>query len=247
MGWIRPVVPALPMNATILVTTREQGYSQGVYGNNNLALHVGDDPILVGKNRAKLYAELGAQITWLKQVHGNNVVNIETIGDATEADGCFTHSRHVVCAVLTADCLPILVCDRYGREAAALHAGWRGLANGVITRGVSRFSSNSSELVVYLGPAISQSHFEVGEEVLHAFQQAQSERSYFWSIEDFFKPSSAGKFYASLVGLATSELRGLGINEIYGGDLCTVNHNHLFYSYRKEQRTGRFASVIRLT
>ena len=263
--WFTPNWPT-PNNVKSLVTTRLGGCSLDDYASFNLGGHVGDNAQHVESNRRLLYSSLPEEVTWLNQVHGTEVMTFETEDDGCvtpTADGVFTRLPKRVCAVMTADCLPILICDKYGREVAALHAGWRSLSDGVIVEGVRRFIAQSSDLMAYLGPAISQPYFEVGGEVLEHFRQQWFARAkktntntsqvnygeaihYQHSIEDFFQSVNGrqGKFLADLKGIAKAELNALGVQQIFDDGWCTWANNDQFYSHRKEQPTGRFASLI---
>lgn len=238
--FIIPDWPA-PHRVRSLITTREFGTSGGRYASFNLATHVGDDFDSVIKNRRELVRNIGRQISWLSQVHGIGVVRLEKTTKMTyRSDAAVAVSRGLVCAVLTADCLPILLCSASGDKVAAIHAGWRGLANGVIDAAVAAMSGGSERLMAYVGPSISQSHFEVGADVIDMFSLAG------WAdLEKHYKisVSKEGKFYLDLFSLAKYNLRRLGVADVYGGDLCTYSDSR-FYSHRRDGNTGRFASLI---
>lgn len=237
--FITPDWPA-PVNVHACVTTRTGGVSRPPYASFNLAAHVGDDPEAVESNRARLRAELAlpAEPAWLTQVHGDAVVDATQAGGAPQADGAFAAVPGAVCAVLTADCLPVLLCDRDGTRVAALHAGWRGLVGGVIEAGVGALDVAGGELLAWLGPAIGPDVFEVGDEVRAAFITHDPTAS------SAFRPYANGKFLADIYLLARQRLAGLGVTAVYGGGLCTVADRQRFYSYRRDGATGRMASLV---
>jgi hypothetical protein len=214
--------------------------SKKPYDTFNLAAHVGDDPQSVAFNRARLREalKLPTEPVWLRQVHGVKVVDIANTGNAPEADGGYATKPGAICAVLTADCLPVLLCDRRGTKVAALHAGWRGLACGVIEAGVQAVDVPGSELLVWLGPAIGPETFEVGEEVRAAFVKHDP------AADAAFRPQADGKFLADIYQLARQRLTALGVTGVYGGGLCTVRDRARFYSYRRDGATGRMATLI---
>ena len=229
-----------PPSVKTWITTRSGGVSSAPYASNNLATHVGDDPVAVEKNRQQLLQQLQLQQPpqWLEQVHGTIVVKVpSTLAAVPKADGCWTDQPQQPCAVLTADCMPILITNQKGTQVAALHAGWRGLAAGVIAQGVQRFEDPREELLVWLGPSIGQSSYEVGEEVREAFcmQDARAETA--------FVPSPNGRWLASMEQLARLRLKQLHVEAVYGGGWDTATDER-FYSYRKEGETGRLASLI---
>jgi len=217
--------------------------SQKPYDTFNLASHVGDDPRAVAANRAHLREalKLPAEPVWLKQVHGVQVVDVTNAGNEPEADGSYASKPGAMCAVLTADCLPVLLCDRQGAKVAALHAGWRGLAGGVIEAGVKALNVPGGELLVWLGPAIGPETLEVGEEVCAAFVRLDP------AAERAFRQQAGGKFLADIYLLARQRLAALGVTAVYGGGMCTVRDRERFYSYRRDGATGRMASLIWLT
>ena len=233
-GW-----PA-PARVRTLVTTRDGGVSLAPYASLNLGQHVGDDPAAVAENRARLRACLPAEPFWLNQVHGIGVQ--EACADAPDvppdADAGFTRQPGVVCAVMTADCLPMLLTDRSGSVVAAAHAGWRGLCNGIIEATIARMAVPASDILAWLGPAIGPDAFEVGPEVRAAFMAHDpTAASAFAAIPD-------GKYLADIYLLARQRLNACGVTEVHGGDACTVTERERYFSYRRDGRTGRMASLI---
>ncbi len=238
---IQPDWPA-PAHIKACTSMRHPGNSQVPYDSWNLGLHVHDNSVHVGRNRALLMQRLGlaSEPLWLQQVHGNRVLSLDehVPGQDTRADGSYTSTPNKVCAVLTADCLPALICNRSGTEVAAVHAGWRGLAAGVLESALQYFQSPPRDLLVWMGPAIGPEVFEVGAEVLQAFAQHDAQaRQAFVATQD-------GKYLADIYQLARQRLQLVGVNGIYGGDYCTYTDASRFYSYRRDGNTGRMASLI---
>ncbi|MES9990535.1 MAG: peptidoglycan editing factor PgeF [Candidatus Thiodiazotropha sp.] len=234
-----PAWPA-PSNVRAVVTTRQGGVSVEPYASLNLADHVADDPDCVARNRALIAREcdLPDMPFWLQQVHGSKVVTSQNAKPGCRADAVYSDRPGVVCAVLTADCLPLLIADRKGREVCAVHAGWRGLAAGVIENALLRFRSPMSELLVWLGPAIGPSAFEVGAEVRDAFLDHREES------DRFFTPNRPDHWLADIYGLARMRLANAGVEYVCGGDQCTLTQDELFFSYRRDGVTGRMAAMI---
>jgi len=245
--WIEPHWP-VPGRVRAAITTRVSGASAAPYDRFNLAMHVGDKRQDVEANRRQLMRELGITggIQWLEQVHGTRVVEAAGDGRVITADGCFTGASGLACAVLTADCLPVLLCDRSATRVAAVHAGWRGLAAGILRSAIGQFSAPAGELLAYLGPAISQPHFEVGVEVLEAFYAAAVNVQHLQAVSAAFAPGidRPMKFHADLYRLARAELTALGLRQIYGGHYCSYADSRRFYSFRRDGQTGRMASLI---
>jgi len=237
--FIFPDWPA-PANVRAVVTTRIGGVSHEPYDTFNLASHVGDEPQAVASNRARLREALilPAEPVWLKQVHGINVVDVADAGNGQEADGGYALKAGAVCVVLTADCLPVFLCDRQGTRVVVLHAGWRGLANGVIEAGVRALGVPGSELLAWLGPAIGPEAFEVGAEVRTAFVAHNA------AANVAFRERDGGKYLADIYQLAHQRLAALGVTAVHGGGMCTMHDRHRFYSYRRDGATGRMASLI---
>jgi hypothetical protein len=236
------IIPDWPSPVTVraVSTNRHGGVSPPPYASLNLADHVGDDPAHIVENRRRLavMAGLPAEPAWLEQVHGTTVVAAETVLTPVTADAAFTRAPGRPCVVMTADCLPVLLCDRAGTVVAAAHAGWRGLAGGVIAATVARMGVRPAELLAWLGPAIGPDVFEVGEEVRAAFLALDGGNA------GCFQSSPARRWLADLYELARRQLRRLGVSAIYGGEFCTFSEPERFFSYRRENRTGRMATLI---
>ncbi|MFA5631774.1 MAG: peptidoglycan editing factor PgeF [Porticoccaceae bacterium] len=248
---IRPRWPA-PANVRSAVTTRAGGISSGPWATLNLGDHVGDDPQAVAANRELLRGELGLERAplWVNQVHGTDVLSFDPLPHEINpvgmtADGVCTRSDGVACAIMTADCLPVLLCDRRGTVAAAAHAGWRGLAAGILRNTVAAMACDPADVLAWLGPAIGPDAFEVGSEVREAFQDAALNPTQRTAIATCFAPSDApGKYRADLYALAAAELAAIGVPKTYGGGFCTFRDTERFYSYRRDGETGRMASLI---
>ncbi len=243
---ITPNWPA-PANVRACITTRKGGVSLTPYASNNMGLHVGDTPTQVEQNRTALCAQLGLTKTpqWLEQIHGVKVVSAKSDGLVRTADGSYSDEKGQACLVMTADCLPILLCDEKGTEIAAIHCGWRSLAKGITARALEKFSCSPNNILAYLGPAISQPHFEVGVDVLEAFFESALTPAHADAIANaFISAQRPLHFYADIYALARAELNALGVTQIYGGDYCTYAQEDDFYSYRRDKVTGRMASLI---
>ncbi|PSL14283.1 hypothetical protein CLV44_1086 [Marinobacterium halophilum] len=239
MKLIRPAQPLAP-GVAALTTTRDGGVSLAPWDSLNLGDHVGDDPTAVAENRRRLQQALQlGQPQWLSQVHGVQVVEARADGVVREADGCWTRTPGVVCTVMTADCLPVLFADAQGTCVAAAHAGWRGLLNGVLEATLDVFD-DPAQVRAWLGPAIGPTAFEVGPEVRAAFLAADA------GAELAFKPSPghAGHWLADLYALARRRLLAAGVTTVRGGDYCTHDEHERFFSYRRDGKTGRMASLI---
>ncbi|NRP10125.1 MULTISPECIES: peptidoglycan editing factor PgeF [unclassified Marinobacterium] len=230
-----------PPNIKALCTTRQGGVSSAPFDQLNLGDHVGDDPQAVLDNRQSLLNSLSLvkPAQWLKQVHGVEVVEAYSDQQIREADACYTTEPGVACVIMTADCLPVLFTNRSGSKVAAAHAGWRGLAEGVLEQTLSQFD-DPSEVMVWMGPAIGPDAFEVGQEVYDRFVDdlAQS--------RDAFKPSPSHneRWVADIYQLARLRLNRAGVRQIFGGGLCTYTDSERFFSYRRQAQTGRMASLI---
>ncbi len=239
MRFILPEWPAIP-GVHALCTTRLGGVSKEAYNSFNLAHHVGDCPEAVEINRSRLLevGQLPSKPKWLNQVHGTRLVDAGLSSNNCEADGSYSRDKGVVCAVMTADCLPLLVADTKGEYVAALHAGWRGLLDGIIEKAVIESGLPPERLQIWLGPAIGAAAFEVGEEVYTAFIARYPQAG------SAFKVSKPGKWLADIFILARIALEQVGISKSYGGQLCTFSDSERFYSYRRDGVTGRMASLI---
>lgn len=233
---IQPDWPA-PPSVRACMTTREGGVSQPPWASFNLGDHVGDNPAHVAANRARLRQTLPAEPGWLRQVHSARVVELGRDANP-EADAAFTRARGPVCAVLTADCLPVLFCDRAGSVVAAAHAGWRGLANGVLEATVAAMGVPPGEILAWMGAAIGPQAFEVGEAVREAFVAQHSQAA------AAFVPHAPGKWLADLYALARIRLGSAGVDALYGGGRCTFTEAETFYSYRRDGVTGRMAALV---
>lgn len=234
--WLIPDWPA-PATIKSCVTTRAGGVSLAPFDSFNLGDHVDDDPRAVAANRLYLTSHLAVQPAWLSQVHGIDVAHADPL-HVVAADASWTDTPNVACTIMTADCLPVLFCDRAGTRVAAAHGGWRGLAAGILEATVDRMQAPGSEIIVWLGPAIGPKAFEVGPEVREAFMRTHPE-----TIEAFVPSINDGRFMADIYALARLRLAACGVTAVYGGGLCTVTDPR-FYSYRRSARTGRFASLV---
>lgn len=256
--WLRPHWPDLPERVGALSTTRAGGVSPAPYddgsggGGLNLGTHVHDAPRHVLDNRARLRSMLPAEPAWLNQVHGTAVADAAAVALAQaggapppDADASIATAPGVVCAVMTADCLPVLFCDAAGAVVAAAHAGWRGLADGVLGRTVAAMrAAGAGEILAWLGPAIGPTQFEVGGEVRDAFLAAAPDAGAQLQLGAAFLPGRPGKYLADIYALARCLLQADGVLRIAGGEHCTVSEIQRFYSYRRDGVTGRQASLI---
>jgi len=267
---IIPDWPA-PTNVRALQTTRSGGASAAPYHSLNLGTHVGDAPLVVARNRNSLNPLLPSEPVWLEQVHGTRVANADAANCREIADACIATKRGAVCVVMTADCLPILLCDPQGTVVAAVHAGWKGLAAGVLEATVSAMQTTTHEnlsrknlarenaaqslqLMAWLGPAISQIAFEVGAEVRDCFVAQNPAATAAFSPSpppregkrkrQNAQRSAPEKFHADLYALARLRLQALGVTQIYGGNRCTYTESDTFFSYRRDGVTGRMATFI---
>ncbi|MEN8108554.1 MAG: peptidoglycan editing factor PgeF [Pseudomonadota bacterium] len=237
---IKPAWPAPPA-VHALTTTRQGGVSTGAWFSLNLADHVGDDPGHVAQNRTRLIdaLQLPSAPLWLQQVHGTRVIDAGNAASVPEADATYTTRTGVVCTVLTADCLPVLLCDRAGSRVAAAHAGWRGLVAGVLEATVAAMAVPADSLLAWFGPAISAPAYIVGDEVREAFMAQAAESA------AAFQPAVDGDWHADLYALARQRLAAVGVSAIFGGDRCSLREPDSFYSYRRDgAATGRMASLI---
>ena len=246
MELLIPEWDELPANVGALCTLRSGGVSASPYddgngdGGLNLGRHVSDAPADVARNRRRLNRLLPSAPVWLSQVHGNAVVNAAQVTNVPEADASISTQRGVVCAIMTADCLPVLLCDAEGKVVGAAHAGWRGLAGGVLENAVAAMrQAGAGQITAWLGPAIGPQAFEVGAEVREAFVQNQAE-----AADAFVAGDIEGKYFADIYRLARLRLQTLNIDRVHGGGFCTVTDRQRFYSYRRDQVTGRMATLI---
>lgn len=237
--FIRPEWPA-PAKVRALATTRCGGYSAGPRASFNLAMHVDDDPDAVRRNRALLRkaANLPAEPMWLQQVHGTTVWSGGHASIPPTADASVAKASRDICVILTADCLPVLLCDEAGAVVAAAHAGWRGLVGGVLATTIGTMAVAPARLMAWLGPAIEADAFEVGSEVREQFVARNPANG------QAFKANTRGRWQADLYELARIELHSLGVRNVFGGGFATFADRDRFYSYRREQQTGRMASLI---
>ncbi len=237
--YLKPNWPA-PNNVHAVCTTRQGGYSRANYQSFNLADHVADELTCVKRNREQLKSDLQlpSEPCWLEQIHSNKLVQARPFENKPQADASYTTAAGIVCAVLTADCLPILICNKTGSEVAAIHAGWRGLAAGIIGNTLKKLSSKPTELLAWLGPAIGPGAFEVGAEVYTAFCHNNS------MAAQAFIAKANHTWNADLYALAKLELTRHGVKQIYSAQACTYSEAELFFSYRRDGQTGRMASLI---
>ena len=237
--WLIPEWPAPPAVRAV-VTTRAGGVSPPPFDSMNLGMRSGDAIDNVRRNRALLRAALPAEPVWLRQVHGTRVVDAASVEGEPEADGAFSRQSGVVCAVMLADCMPVLLCDRDAGVVAAAHAGWRGLSGGVIEAAVAAMNVAPGRLIAWLGPAIGPRNFEVGADVLQAFlERDAAAQSAFTAY-----PGRPGKWLCDLYSLARQRLAAIGVHEVSGGGACTVDDLRLYSHRRDRGGSGRMAALI---
>lgn len=243
LDFIKPQWPA-PANVVALQTTRNGGVSKDAYASLNLGAHVQDDPIAVASNRQLLGPYLPSEPVWVNQVHGTHVIDASSSTCLQSADAAFSNKPNVVCVTMTADCLPILFCDTEGTVVAAAHAGWRGLCDGVIEATVAKMQVPASKILAWLGPAIGPVAFEVGEEVKSQFVAKDAQAEHAFTLH-------GDKWLCNLYLIAQQRLQGLGVTQIYGAgvneDFCTYTDEARFFSFRRDNVTGRMASMIWFT
>ncbi|MDR2875183.1 MAG: peptidoglycan editing factor PgeF [Methylobacillus sp.] len=239
MNFIIPDWPA-PEHVRAIQTTRQGGLSQTPYDSLNFGLHVGDDPRTVVKNRNLLNTVCPSEPIWLEQTHGTTVALAETASCVPQADACITRAPNTVCVVMTADCLPVFLCDDAGTVAGIAHAGWRGLAAGVIEKTARAMNAPPASLMAWLGPAIGSQAFEVGAEVREVFLRHDAHAASAFTAR-------GEKYLADLYLLARQRLQTAGITRICGGNFCTHTDAERFFSHRRDGRTGRMASLIWLS
>jgi polyphenol oxidase len=241
LDWIVPSWPA-PARIQAIATTRNGGVSVGRYATLNLGTTTGDDPAAVAENRRSLGAYLPSAPVWLQQVHGADVVTLDAAAisaaraNAPIADAAVTRERNVVLGVLIADCLPVLLAGRNADVIAVAHAGWRGLARGVLENAVAAMGIAPADIIAWLGPAIGMNAFEVGEDVLDAFAASEVGQS--------FVPKGRGKWNADLYAIARTRLERSGVRSVNGDGYCTFTDSARFFSYRRERETGRMAALL---
>ncbi len=240
--WITPDWPA-PKNIRAITTTRNGGFSQTPYDSMNISTYVGDDPEAVQKNRQYLQSTLNipSQLHWLEQVHGTLAVNAAHITETVKADACYSSEKNIICTIQTADCLPVLLCDKTGTTVAAIHAGWRGLADGIIEQAINTMNCPGNKLIAWLGPAIGPKAFESGDDVRDAFIAHDKQ------AKTAFTQQTNGLWLADIYELARQRLTNQGVTACYGGNFCTYHDEARFYSFRRDQTTGRMATLIWLT
>lgn len=238
---IRKIIPnwPAPSNVVAFTTCRQGGVSRGDFDSLNFGLSTGDDEANVIENRRRLRAHLPSDPYWLQQVHGTDVVAVNS-QEHPKADASYTHEANQVCLIQTADCLPILICDTAGQQVAAIHAGWRSLAAGIISNTLECLQT-PSECMAWLGPAISQQAFEVGPEVREQFIAANA------TFAKAFVTGEGDRWHADLCAIAKECLQQAGVAQVYQSDCCTHQDAESFFSYRRDQRTGRMVSVIYFT
>lgn len=236
--WIVPDWPA-PANVRAFVTTREGGVSEGEYASMNIGASCGDDPARVARNRAIARAHLPADPAWLAQVHGTDVADLdEPLHGVPRVDAAVTRRRGRVAVVQTADCLPLLLCDRDGTCVGAAHAGWRGMSAGVIENAVAALAVAPARVVAWMGPAIGPAAFEVGPEVREAFLRHDAHAA------AAFVAHRPGKYLADLYALARLRLARAGVREVHGGGWCTFRESARFFSYRRVAASGRMGAFV---
>ena len=250
LDFITPNWPA-PKNVHALQTNRHKGHSQAPFDSLNFGMHVNDNPMHVAQNRQLLSEHLPSEPVWLNQTHSITVVDAANTTCLPNADASFSTKKNVVCVVMTADCLPVLLCDKAGTIVIAVHAGWRGLCDGAIEASIDKACRAAqimpADLMAWLGPAIGPNAFEVGAEVRDQFiaQDGQAEAA--------FKPhkndnQEQNKWLANIYQIATQRLNNCGVSQVYGGgiesDFCTFTQKEQFFSYRRDGVTGRMASLI---
>ena len=235
MDWLEADWPA-PDFIKAGITLRQGGVSEKPYDSFNLATHVGDELKAVKQNREKL--DIPNTPQWLEQVHSTKAILLPNEVAVPKADASYTFEKNVVCAVMTADCLPLLMTDETGSCVAAIHAGWRGLCDGIIEETIKQLPAEPASLLVWLGPAIGADVYEIGEEVYDAFTKDDVE------AKESFTNTSDKHWLFDIYRLATLRLNRLGVKQIFGGDHCTLTEKEQFFSYRRDDVTGRMASMI---
>lgn len=241
-----------PAHVNALFTTRHGGFSAAPFDSFNLAMHVGDTESAVQKNRRKLMDDCDMHsVCWLNQVHGVQVIESlrETVETASPlppvADASYSRQSGVACAVMVADCMPVMITDKQGSVVGVAHAGWRSLCGGVVSQLLSNMQIDPSETLVWLGPCIGPEAFEVDQDVLHAFQESGAFSGL--DVKKAFVPGKGNRYLADLRLLATMQLSRLGVTEIYQSSDCTYSRSDTYFSYRRDGTTGRMAALIWMT
>ena len=236
---LTPEWPA-PANVRAAFTLRHHGVSKGPYDSLNVGARVGDEPAAIAENRRRLRAQLQLpqEPAWIDQVHGTEVLDLDSAAPPAAADAAFTRRAGRVCVVQVADCLPVLITARDGSVVAAAHAGWRGLAAGVLEATVRRLAVEPGQAMVWLGPAIGQAHFEVGDEVRQVFLARDA------AAAAAFAANARGRWQCDLARLARGRLAALGVSAVFGGGWCTHADASRFFSFRRDGRCGRMAALI---
>ncbi|MGK0297559.1 MAG: YfiH family protein [Gammaproteobacteria bacterium] len=221
------------------ISTRHEGSSLAPYNNLNLALHVGDDVETVNQNRnyLKNFLVLPEEPIWLNQIHGDRIVNANNL-ENLDADGIYTNQEGVICAILTADCVPLLMCNSDGRQIAAVHVGWRGICTDIIKKAVCQLGHNPDNVITWIGPHIGEDSYEVGDDVYAACINTNK------NLSNAFTKNQRGRWNASLKKMVQHQLQSYGINHIYSTNYCTFKNESDFFSYRRNEVTGRMASMI---
>lgn len=228
-----------PNNIGTLLTYRTGGVSEGVYASLNVGTHVNDNPQHVAENRKRVQQHIPHPIVWLNQIHSANVIIAnEWTNQIADADAAIDTSGSVACAVMTADCLPILLCDKQGSVVAAVHGGWRSLLNGILVNTINKMKANPQDILAYLGVGIGKTAFEVGSEVKELFIQSLPEN------QNAFVYHQENKYLANIYQIATNYLKKIGVNQIFCEQRCTFNEKDKFFSYRRDRVTGRMVSAI---
>lgn len=240
MPEIEPIIPDWPVPACVrsIVTTRAGGVSTGNYSSLNLGSRSGDDAAAVRANRARLRELLPAEPRWMRQVHGTQVIDAARAPGEIEADAAVARAPGIVCTVLTADCLPVLIADTAGHAVGIAHAGWRGLACGIIESAIGALGAGPGERIAWLGPAIGPQAYEVGEDVRDAFLARDR------TAESAFRAVRPGHWMLDLYAVARQRLAACGVRRVFGGDFCTYVERERFFSYRRDGASGRMASMI---
>ncbi len=244
--YITPDWPA-PNHIKAMFTTRQNGFSSGTYAALNLGMHVNDDPYNVVKNRSLLGEYIPSEPLWLKQIHGVNHVWAKSNSlqnQSVAADAVMSREINTVCAVMVADCLPVFLCDTDGTIVGIIHAGWRGLAAGIVEKTVAAMQIKCDSLMAWLGPAIGPEYFEVGDEVKSQFVTFDHQANEAFTPVRQTKIPSEAKWFADIFLLARQRLVQSGVTQIYGGGICTYSDSERFFSYRRDGETGRMAALI---